>query len=278
MRKLTRAWVPFLFLMGSVAGCVGDQGNSAPGEVLESSESSSSTPTPTPTRINEVLLFNGVGTNASNAQALIDILEQEGLSVKVMSSAQMEAIAESDLRRYLMIVWPGGDANVMSDGLSGATRAKIRRAVVQGGVSYVGFCAGAWMAVGPVPAVNSVPYWGLAIVPGDYLKIYLPNGQQPTGAMVTAYFANQSSRDLVWWGGPYLADYSNGVIARYPDRRAAIIETTVGSGFVVISGLHPEAPQNWRDSIGLVDRDGLDFDVAWDLLNAGLLRSRLATF
>ncbi|HUP56696.1 MAG TPA: hypothetical protein VM598_04530, partial [Bdellovibrionota bacterium] len=216
---------------------------------------------------------NGAGTSESDAQSLMSIVASHGMSYRVADSAAIESMSLDDLGRFKVIIWPGGDSNVMTDGLSAAAREKVRQAVVSRGVPYVGFCAGAWMAVGPTPLSGSQPIWGFSILNGDYLKMYHPNGQTPVAAMVWTSFADGSSRDLVWWGGPYLPSYAGSVVARYPDGSAAILKAQAGNGFVVLSGPHPEAPQDWRTGAGLSDDDGLDFDLTWRLISAGLSRS-----
>jgi hypothetical protein len=74
---------------------------------------------------------------------------------------------------------------------------------------------------------------------------------------------------MVWWGGPSLPEWKGGVIARYTDNnQPAIAQTWSGNGLVILSGPHPEAPQNWRDKLGLSDSDGLDQDYAGQMLEA----------
>lgn len=244
----------------------------------------SPSPTPSPTATSgttssqiKALIFNGSGTSASDTQSIVGLVAAHGWSYQVVTSAQLETMSVTDIAQYRLIIWPGGDSNVMTSGLTAATRGRVRSAVVNYGVNYVGFCAGAWMAVGPTPSASG-PIWGLSIEPGDYLKIYHPNGTLPTAAMVKTTFASGSTRDLVWWGGPYLWSTAGTVIARYPDGSAAITQADAGKGFVVLSGLHPEAPQDWRTGAGLVDSDGLDLDVAWSLIQSAANRTRAAVY
>ena len=232
---------------------------------------------PTPTA-NKALIFNGTGTSQSDTDSLKNILSSHGLAYRVVSSAELELMGIDELEQYRLIVWPGGDSNVMTKYLSGSTRNKIREAVVTRGVHYIGFCAGAWMAVGPAPKLGASPYWGLSIVNGDYLKQYFPNGQSPIATMVWTRFANGDARDLVWWGGPYLPSDAGTVAAKYPDGSSAIYQGSAGNGFVILSGPHPEAPQDWRDATNLIDADGLDYDLAWNLIESALLGTRLSVF
>ena len=36
------------------------------------------------------------------------------------------------------------------------------------------------------------------------------------------------------------------VVSKYPDGTPAVVEGTFGSGWVILSGVHPEAPERWR--------------------------------
>lgn len=238
------------------------------------SPTSSSTPSPAPSSSKtDALIFDGTGTSASNAQTLIDMVAGHDLSYRVVDSYQLANMTSAELAAFRLIIWPGGNSITMNDALAASTRQKVRNAVVSSGVNFVGFCAGAWMAVGPTPAAGAAPYWGLSIVPGDYLKAYDPNGTttNPTAAIVKLNLAT-SSRYVVWWDSPYLWDISGGVLARYPDGKAAMVQTMAGNGFVVLTGPHPEAPQSWRDAEGLSDPDGLDTVTAWSLIEGALNR------
>lgn len=185
------------------------------------------------------------------------------------------------MSQYQLIIWPGGDSIIQQNNLDPNTRERVREAVVNSGVSFAGFCAGAFIAVGPKPPAGGTPAWGLSIANYNYVTEYLPLGAgqtQPIAAMVLLSFADGTSRDIVWWDSPFLPTIAGGTISKYPDGSAAMIQVQSGNGFVVLSGPHPEAPQSWRDEENLVDTDGLDTDIAWNLINAALTRSRLAAF
>jgi hypothetical protein len=198
------------------------------------------------------------------------------MSYQTATSDQLNAMSLSQLSSFTIIVWPGGDSNQMDASLTSTTKSRVRQAV-QSGVNYVGFCAGAWMAVGPAPGASNSG-WGFSLVTGDYLKEYAPGGQYPVSAIVPVTFATGQTRDLVWWDGPYLPTLAGSVIARYPGGSAAMIEARSGQGYVVLSGVHPEAPMDWRTTQNLTDPDGLDFDIAWSLVNAALTRTPLSVF
>jgi hypothetical protein len=93
--------------------------------------------------------------------------------------------------------------------------------------------------------------------------------------MVMLKFGDGSQRDIIWYGGPVTPETAAGVVARYPDGEAAISQTWSGNGFVMLSAVHPTVGQNVRSSFGLNDTDGVDQDVAWNLLNAALRQQEL---
>jgi hypothetical protein len=234
-------------------------------------------PTSSPT----TLIFDGAGTSESDYQALAAILSSHGIGSTTVNSSQLAALSPAALAKYQLIIWPGGDSIAQNNSLDAATRERVREAVTVAGVSYAGFCAGAFIAVGPPPATGGTPKWGLSIIDDDYVQAYSPNGPGaplPVAAMVEIGFPDGTSRDLVWWDGPFLPQIPSGVIAKYPDHSPAMIEQEAGKGFVVLTGVHPEAPQAWRDEQKLVDMDGLDTDVAWKLIQAALTRTRLPAF
>lgn len=232
-------------------------------------------PTP-PNYVTEVMLFNGVGISTSDWQTTEQIIKGEGLSYKLVNSAQLNAMSLDEMASFGMMLFPGGYGNQITNGLTADTRVRVRQAVRERGVSFLGICAGAWVTVGPDPGTKAASY-GFAIVTGSILDLYLPGGYEPTAAMVDTTFADGDVRDLVWWGGPITPEWSDGVVARYETGDPAISQTWAGKGFVVVSGPHPEAPQGWRSTAGN-DTDGLDYDIAVDLINAALRRQPLPVF
>ena len=271
---------------GSSSGDSAKLGADASSSIAALSRRPKPSPSPSPTSspssaIPVALLFDGTGTSDSDFQALAAILQAHGITYQAVTSLQLEAMSASDLAGYKLIVWPGGDSIVQNDNLAPHTRERVREAVVNSGVNFVGFCAGAFIAVGPPPPPGGTPYWGLSIANYNYLTVFYPNGPGttlPVASMEMISFANGTSRDLVWWDGPFLPAVSSGVLAKYPDGTPAMVALQSGQGFVVLSGVHPEAPQSWRDRQGLLDIDGLDTDIAWNLINGALTRTRLSVF
>lgn len=243
------------------------------------SNPNSSTPTGTSTHAytTDVLIFNGVGVSTSDWQTTETIVKNAGLSYQLVNSTQTNALTLDQLASFGMMIVPGGYGNQITSGVTAATRLKIRRAVRERGLGYLGFCAGAWTAVDPEVALDKQASYGFGVAEGTHLSLYHPNGGTPTAAIVDVTFADGTHRDLVWWGGPYTPEWSGGVVARYKTGEPAISQTVAGNGYVVVSGPHPEAPQGWRNTAG-TDSDGLDYDIALDLIQAALNHTPLAVF
>jgi glutamine amidotransferase-like uncharacterized protein len=225
----------------------------------------------------DILLYTGSGTWGAEVGALEDMIPAHGATYDTVTEASLNAMSLDELSQYGMIVWPGGLANTEVSGLTQATRAKLRQAVQERGVGYVGFCAGSFVAVGSDAGYN------IGIVSGPPLEYYSreayyeKNGGTDIEMTMTS-FANGSKRDIVWYGGPMTQEIQGGVIARYPDGTPEISQMWSGNGFVILSGTHPTAPDSVRTSYGLNDSDGNDQDIAWSLINAVLRQQELPAF
>jgi glutamine amidotransferase-like uncharacterized protein len=225
----------------------------------------------------EALIYHGDATAYDDAEALAQIVESHGWKQKTVTSEELNAMSLDDMAKFGAILWPGGYASEMSDSLSVATRERIRKAVTERGVGFVGICAGAFIAVSPpAKAGEQGPNWGFAIIPEQTLDVYHLEDDGVEDAMVNVTFADGSNRDLLWWGGPVFPEYPHGVVARYSEDKApALVQVKAGEGLVLLSGPHPESPENWRTKLGLNDKDGLDQDVAWNMIQAAVNQSPL---
>ena len=222
----------------------------------------------------QVLLFNGMGISTTDWQSLEKIIQSMGLTYNLVNSATLNAMPLAQIETYKLILIPGGNSNVINNYLTLSTRIRVRQAVRDGGVSFLGICAGAYAAVGVDSLSNSTAYYGFAVAQGAYLTSWNP-------ALLTAIpkisFADGTSRYIIWWDGPSTPEYSHGVVARYPNGKPAISETWTGKGFVIVSGPHPEAPSSWWWDTG-TDPDGVDHDIAKKLISATLNRTPLPAY
>ena len=270
-----RAWlIPLLLLAGSLSACQPETGSTLP----DSSKSDPVNPGGNAAAAKDVLLFNGTGVSTSDWQNTEKLVAGQGWSYTLVNSSELNTLSIDEIANYRLIVVPGGKGSTITSSLTPATRLRVRQAVRERGVGYVGFCAGAWVAVGPEAEGDATASYGLAVALGTVLPSYWPDGNTSlTAAMVKVTMADGSSRQLVWWGGPSTPEWNGGVIGRYPTGAPAISQKWSGRGLVVISGPHPEAPQAWRATAG-TDSDGLDYELAIAMMSAAMNGRPMAAY
>jgi glutamine amidotransferase-like uncharacterized protein len=161
-------------------------------------------------------------------------------------------------------VWvqPGGHSSEVVKAMSADMKQAIRNFVSQGG-AYVGFCAGGFYAGESFHDDEE----GLGLIPGN--SIYQDHLDQFDHGVVTPVTWFGKTRDVYWEGGPYFvlrAPNAFEITAFYADGRAAGVRGPYGKGRVAVTGFHPEAPAWWRDDVPGIDKDGLDEDIAVDMI------------
>ena len=113
---------------------------------------------------------------------------------------------------------------------------------------------------------------GLGILPGvsAYLDV---DSNHPIGIILPLNWLGKM-RQVFFNGGAMFKvakDSSNvEVLAVYEDKSVAAMSFKYGAGRVVVSGFHPEAPMAWRAQSGLYDADGIDTDLAVDMMKRAL--------
>lgn len=214
------------------------------------------------------LLYNGNGSSPTDVVAIQGILGTMGISYHLVNHTQLNAMPLAVLQTYKLIVWPGGNSIVMGNSLSKTATTNVKKAVSNKGVSYIGFCAGAFMA-------ESSTYYNVFNLAGVWFDFY----RQSITDIVRTYFADGKTRDLVYWDGPHLKGFGK-VIARYPNGLPAMAANKVGKGFVVLTGVHPEAPEDWRWGFVSPDTDGVSADIDYTklLIKSALTKVMLPTF
>ncbi len=231
----------------------------------------------------DAMLFEGDGTWSVEVESLADILSSRGASYRRVNTRELNAMALDDMAQFGALIFPGGTGGTQAGNMSSQTIANLRAAVRERGVSWIGFCAGAFIAVAPTPSEGKNPEYGVAIVDGPVLDYYyleeeLNRRGVIDAAMTLHTFADGTKRDILWYGGPVVPGGVNRVIAKYPNGDAAISQMWSGNGFVILSAGHPAAPLSVRNSFGLRDSDGTDFDLAWKLLSAAIHQDEFAVF
>jgi glutamine amidotransferase-like uncharacterized protein len=226
----------------------------------------------------DAMLFVGDGTWASEVSSIENILQSHGATFQEVDTAQLNAMSATDLAQFGLLIFPGGEGGTEAGNLTTQAHANLRAAVQQEGVSYLGFCAGSFIAAAPAPAPGRDVSYGLGVVNGPVLDYYYLENQGTDIAMTEETFANGTQADILWYGGPVTPNVPGGVIAKYPDGNPAISEMWSGKGFVVLSAVHPTATPAILDALGMSSTDGTHEDIAWNLMNAALHQQPLPAF
>jgi glutamine amidotransferase-like uncharacterized protein len=218
-----------------------------------------------------ILLFTGSGTSPNDIAAMETILNGNQLDYSTADSSELNGMTESQISGYRLLIVAGGNFVAMGNSLSASTTAKVQK-VVKGGLNYLGICAGGFLA-GSLPP----PYNSFNLSSGVKFGFYSAekNGIRKAAVRVTS--AGGTSLDQYWEDGPQFTGWGE-VVGKYPDGTPAIVEGSSGQGWVVLSGVHPEAPSNWRRGMDFGTPAELDNAFAATLIRAALNREQLAHY
>jgi glutamine amidotransferase-like uncharacterized protein len=220
----------------------------------------------TSTDTDSILLFSGTGTSPNDVAAVAAILDDNHLNYSKKNSSELNGLGESQMRRYRLLIVPGGNFVAIGKGLTPATSGKIRQAV-EGGLNYLGICAGAFFA-------GNSPYNGLNLASGVSFHFYSAENRGIRKAAVAIASAGAPTLDQYWEDGPEFTGWGD-VVGKYPDGTAAIVQGTFGSGWVILAGVHPEAPAEWRRGLAFHTPVSADHAYAGKLILAALNRESL---
>jgi glutamine amidotransferase-like uncharacterized protein len=199
--------------------------------------------------------------------AVKEILESNHLAYSTVSSYRLNRMEENQLREFRLLIIPGGNFVDIGNSLTSSTTAKIRVSV-RNGLNYFGICAGGFFAG------NSI-YNGLNLTSGVRFGFYSAEARGVRKAAVAITVAGAPTLDQYWEDGPQFEGWG-AVVGKYPDGTPAIVEGSFGSGWVLLSGVHPEAPGNWRRGMTFQTPAGVDHAYAATLIRAALNRTPLA--
>ncbi len=216
----------------------------------------SSSPGPAP-----VLLFDGDGTSPGDVAAVETILGARNIAYATASSSQLNGMSASELAGYRLLIVPGGNFVTMGNSLSGATATNIRTAV-KGGLHYLGLCAGGILA-------GTTTANGFNLTNGVQFHFYHLVEQDVHRAAVDITTVGAPVMQQYWEDGPQLTGWG-AVVARFPDGTPAIVEDSVGEGWVMLTGTHPEAPESWRRGLGFTTPASATNAYAGTLVEAAL--------
>jgi len=175
-------------------------------------------------------------------------------------------MSEAELRKFRLLIVPGGNFVRIGNNLTSGATANLRGAI-QSGLNYLGICAGAFFA-------GNSPYNGLNLTAGSRFPFYAAEERGIRKAAVAITDARGETLDQYWEDGPQLSGWGS-VVARYPDGTPAVTEGEVGAGWVILTGVHPEAPATWRRGMDFKTPVHLDQAYAATLIRAALNRELL---
>lgn len=212
------------------------------------------------------LVWSGGGVCAEDcASAAAEQMRIAGFRVRYVNGTNFSSRL---LAEATVWVQPGGDAIQAAQALGADRRYQIKEFVRKGG-RYMGYCAGAFLADKWLDDAETVPGLGITpVVTLDYRKDVLGSNS----VMLDVVWGSQTrqiyfSEGATFGGGSLPVDGLT-VFAEYVDARSGYSpagwENRFGAGRVVVAGMHPEAPEPWKD--GLEDRDGSDYDLAQDMI------------
>lgn len=216
-----------------------------------------------------ILLFNGTGTSPNDVAAVEAILSSNHLNYSTVNSSQLNEMGEAQIRGYRLLIVPGGNFIDMGNSVTASTTENLRKSV-QSGLNYLGICAGAFFA-------GNSPYNGLNLTSGVRFGFYSAENQGIRKTAVAITGVGQSTLDQYWEDGPQLAGWG-AVVGKYPDGTPAVVEGTFGSGWVILSGVHPEAPERWRRGMTFSTPASEDNAYAGMLIRAALNRETLTHY
>jgi hypothetical protein len=217
-----------------------------------------------------VLIFNGTGTSSSDVAAIEKVVSSKGLAYHTANSSQLDAMTQSQLLAYRLFIVPGGNSITIGDNLSSKATSTVRYAVSQG-LNYLGVCAGGFFGG------YSKYYNGLNLTSGVWFTLYADYYKGIHKESVAVSFPGGTKLDIYWENGPQLSGWGQ-VIGKYPNGTAALTEGYWGKGFVILSGVHPEAPASWRYGMNFFTPLDVDLAYASTLVGAAMNRITLPHF
>jgi len=217
-----------------------------------------------------VLLFVGTGTSANDVAAIKSILDNLKIDYAIADSSQVNAMSEVDLMSHRLLIVPGGNSIEIGQGLTLNSTAIIRDAVQRNGLHYLGICAGAFLGGASV-------YNGVDLTSGVGFNFFADEQRGSHKETVNIAFPDNSVLNVYWEDGPQLSGWGE-VVAKYPDGTPAITEGQAGNGFVMFTGVHLEAPAEWRAGLPFTTPVSTDIAYAKTVIQSALSGTSLPHF
>jgi glutamine amidotransferase-like uncharacterized protein len=216
-----------------------------------------------------ILLFNGTGTSPNDVAAIKNILWANRLNFVQVNTDQLNRLDTNQLKQYKLIIMPGGNFIEMGKSLTTGTTGTIRTAVHQG-LNYLGICAGGFLA-------GDTHNNSFNITGGTAFKFYSAEDKGIRKAAVAVTNADGIMIEQYWEDGPQLNGWGQ-VISKYPDGTAATVQGNYGAGWIVLTGIHAEAPESWRKEFSFSTSIENSYQYAGKLIRAALEKKAMPHF
>jgi hypothetical protein len=237
--------------------------------ILAGSDSFGAQQANTYTSTTPVLIFNGTGTSTNDVTAVESVVKAKGLAYHTANSSQLDAMSESQLMTYKLFIVPGGNSITIGNNVSSKATATVRDAVSQG-LNYLGICAGGFFG-------GYSKYNGIDLTSGVWFNLYADYYKGIHKEAVAISFPGGTKLDIYWQDGPQLTGWGQ-IIGKYPNGTPALTEGYWGKGFVILSGVHPEAPAGWRTGMNFFTPLDVDLAFAGTLVTSAMNRVTLPHF
>jgi Biotin-protein ligase, N terminal len=214
-----------------------------------------------------VLLFVGSGTSSPDVAAVKTILGNLKLNYATATSSQLNGMSETALKAYKLFLMPGGNAITIRQNLKSTTITNVHNAIVNDGLHYLGICAGGFFSDSDNLKLTGNSWF-------DYYEDEY-DGIHKNAVAISA--PNGTKLDQYWENGPQLSGWGQ-IVGKYPDGTPAITEGYSGKGWVILSGVHPEAPEGWRGGMHFTTSAAVDNAYAGTLVTAALNGTSLPHF
>ena len=184
-----------------------------------------------------ILLFDGAGASAGDVASVKKILDDNRLHYSTVNTSRLNQMSQSQMQEYRLLIVAGGNYIEIGRGLSASATTNVRNAV-RGGMHYFGICAGAFFA-------GNSGFNGLDLTEGVRFRFYSAADRGIRKAAVAIAVDGAPTLEHYWEDGPQLTGWG-AVVGKYPDGTPAIVEGAFGNGWVILTGVHTEAPESWR--------------------------------
>jgi len=204
----------------------------------------------------EVGIYNGNGSWDVSVKALTLAVTEAGFEVQLFNEND---VFENDIKRFRMIIFPGGNPQDYSSALSSIGIKRVQNYINFGG-NFFGVGGGAAIA-----DIDSGLFGGIGIFDGDAVWPINQIAQYPESVLTEIVKSNddhpisrgmaEKFTTLYRWGPyfiPYQPDNMRVIFDYVLIESPAMVSFTFGMGRVVLAGFQPEIEEN-------DDRDGSDF-------------------